>query len=164
MKNTIKLKLLPLLLVSNILFICPPLIASNTVSMSEHQKIITRYIEDIKTLQNQVFSLFENAVSVPSQDSPALDSKVNFIYSQLESLDKNITVYLENAPRLSTRRRDTLITLDALHFLENSLYQLIQLINEADPVKRTQLLEDFYFLRTSTTQTLNRLENIISRP
>lgn len=153
--------LLLLVLVTAVFFVSPPLSASSTVT--EHERIITQYINDIRTIQNQVFSLLESIISSPPQDSLNLNVRINFINRQLEALDRNIWDYLNTLPRLSTERRDTLIAFDALHFLENSFYQLTEYIKETDSTKGNLLLEDFYFLRTSTTNTLNRLENIISR-
>lgn len=165
LKNYLKTKLFVFFLLSITTAFCivPSIIASSSVPLNEHKKIITQYIQDIRILQNQVFSLFESLVSAPPQDPSNLDSKANFIYSQIQYVDRNITNYLNTVPRLSSERRDTLIALDALHFLENSFYQLTALIKETDSTKRTQSLEDFYFLRTSTTNTLNSLESIISR-
>ncbi|WP_069999638.1 hypothetical protein [Cellulosilyticum sp. I15G10I2] len=165
MRNAIKSKLSLLLLLSIMIycFIYPPLFSSNTVTPAEHKNIITQYIASIRILHNQVFSLFENAISVPPEDSTLLESKITFIYRQIEQLDRNISSYLDTLPRLSTERRDTLITMDALHFLENSLYQLTEFIRATDSATRTQLLGDFYFLRTATADALNRVENIILR-
>lgn len=165
MKNYIKSKLFVffLLSITTVCLTSPSLMASNTVTTAEHQKIMTQYIKDLRTLQNQIFSLFESVVNAPPQGSTNLESKVNFIYSQVENLEKSISTYLNSVPRLSAQRRDVLIAFDALNFLENSLYQLTQFIKETNSVERILLLEDFYFLRTSTTETLNRLENIISR-
>lgn len=167
MRNYIKSKLFVLVLFSlaAIFFAPSPLIASDTITITEteHKNIITQYIKDIRILQNQIFSLSESIIGTSPEDSTNIKSKINFIYSQIESLDRNISNHLNAMPKLSSQRRDTLITFDALHFLENSLYQLNQLIKGNNSVQKARLLEDFYFYRTSTADTLNRLEDIISR-
>jgi hypothetical protein len=132
-------------------------------TQTPHARTITQYIQDVRRLNNQVFSLTEQVVNPPAEDLASTNARISFIYNQLQVLDRNIANYLYTLPKLSTERRDTLILLDALHYLENSLYQLTEFINEENSDTKMLLLEDFYFLRASTTNTLGRLEDIISR-
>lgn len=161
MKNYFRLKLFTffLLSISTILLLNSPLISASDVPMPEHKQIITQYIKDIRTLQEQILSLLEKADTPPS----SLNAQINFIYNNIEDVEKSILNYVTEVPKLSPQRQDLLLSLVALNATENSLYQLTQFINETSLVEKTLLLEDFYFLRTSANDTLNRLENIISR-
>lgn len=152
-----------LLLLATFFVASPPLMASPTPNLSEHQQEITQYIQDIRDLQDQIFSLLEKVSTMPIENIGNLNAEIHFIYSNLETVEQKLLDYVKDIPKLSPQRRDVLLSLIALNSVENSLYQLIQFIKEPNSVERTLLLEDFYFLRTSAANTLYKLESIISR-
>ena len=152
-----------LLLLATLFVASPPLMASPTPNLSEHQQEITQYIQDIRDLQDQIFSLLEMVSTAPIENIGNLNAEIHLIYSNLETVEQKLLDYVKDIPKLSPQRRDVLLSLIALNSVENSLYQLIQFIKEPNSVERTLLLEDFYFLRTSAANTLYKLESIISR-
>jgi hypothetical protein len=165
MKSSIQSKGIFFLLLSIIaVFLAfTPLEASSDIAALEHKKLMAEYIADIRTLQDHILSLFENVASMPTKDSINLSSQINSFYKKIEDVEKKLLNYASKIPKLSPERRDLLLALVALNSVENSLYQLTQFIRETSQVERALLLEDFYFLRTSAIDTLNKLENIILR-
>jgi hypothetical protein len=131
--------------------------------MDNHTQIISQSIEDIRSIQQDTFLLFQNITSLSPIATPQLNEAINLIYAQIEDVQNTLLDYVTVVPPLTPERRDILFALISLNSAENSLYQLTRFTTETNSLARTLLLEDFYFLRTSTTQALNRLQNIISR-
>lgn len=156
-----KLFIFFLLSVAAVFFAFSKSMASNTNPMSEHKNTITQFIADIRSIQDQIFSLLEVIPSTPAKGNANLDSEISAIYSKIEDIEKKILNYVRALPKLSSQRRDILLTLIALNSVENSLFQLTQFIKTTNPVERTLLLEDFYFLRNKTTEALNKIEDSI---
>ncbi|WP_069999637.1 hypothetical protein [Cellulosilyticum sp. I15G10I2] len=165
MNHYVKIKLfIPLLLsISTLCLAISPLSASGNVAMIEHKEILTQYIEDIRKLQDHIITLLEDVTGVPPVSNTDFTSELSLIYNEMEDVEKRILNYISSVPKLSYQRRDLLLSLVALNSVENSLYQLSQFIKETSGVEKALLLEDFYFLRTSASDTLYRLERIIER-
>lgn len=158
-KSSVSLLLLTILL----LFPLSPLASSDLLTMDNHTQIISQSIEDIRSIQQDTFLLFQNITSLSPIATPQLNEAINLIYAQIEDVQNTLLDYVTVVPPLTPERRDILFALISLNSAENSLYQLTRFTTETNSLARTLLLEDFYFLRTSTTQALNRLQNIISR-
>ena len=167
MKSSIKSKSLVLLILSTtIMFIAISANASsisNNVSNAEHKQTIQQYINRIKTLQNQILYLNEYNLENSSANKTDLSNRITLVNNEIEELRKEISSYIDAVPSISYQNRDVALAFSALTFIKNSLYQLTLLSEATSAVDRNLLLEDFYLLNRSATDTLNILENLITR-
>ncbi len=167
MKSSIKSKpFILLILFTTIMFIAISTNASNisnSVSNAEHNQIIQQYIDKIKNLQEQIFYLNEYNLESSPENKAILSTRIPIINNEIEELRREISNYIEVIPTLSTQNRDIALVFNALTFVKNSLYQLSILSNATSAVDKNVLLEDFYLAIRSATDTLNTLEDLMTR-
>ena len=150
-----------LLLFTAISFIPSTLNASNPNNTS-HKQIIQKFINDIKVLQNQVFTLAQSGLELSPQDKVDFKNKVKIVNSNIASLDKQIVDYLSDVPSISAQNSDALLVQNALNLVKNSLYQVDLLSNATSNVERLVILQEFFRLRVNAAETLTGVQNIIS--
>lgn len=164
MKNYIKLRLFILLVLSvTIMSMAIPLSASNTISDANHKETIQQYISDIRRIQDQIFYLSQIILRGSPEDTPAISNGINLANHRIQELHKAISSYLEITPTISAQNRDALFASISLSLSKNALYQLNVLVNTHNYVDKSLLLEDFYLFKKVSTETLEELEELISR-
>lgn len=162
MRNYVKQNFFITLLLSTvIIFSAFPLRASST-NNSYHRQTIQRFVDDIKVLQNQVFTLAELSFENSPENQLNIKNQIKIVNLSIESLDKQILEYLSTLPSISYQNSNTLLVQNALNLVKNSLYQIDLLTTATSNLDRLLILQEFFRLRVNATETLTGLENIIS--
>lgn len=149
------------LLVITLLFTSFPLAAAN-VNTSSHNQTIQSFINDIKLLQNRVFTLAQSALEDSPKDTVKLNNQIKLINLEIESLNNKILDYLSTLPSISSQNSDTLLIQNALNLVKNSLYQIDLLVNAPSKIDQLLILQEFFRLRVNAAETLTGLQNLIS--
>lgn len=164
MKNIIKSKsLISVILSISIIFIAFPLSGSSLTNNATHKKTITQFIDDVRTIQNQVFYLAQFALENPPRDRRELVNNIKLVNDRIVEVDKNIQDYLKTVPNISFQNRDALLLMNALNFTKNALYELELLSDTTSNVDRVLILEEFFRFRQAAIDILNSVENVILR-
>ena len=137
-------------------------LSASTASNASHNYTIQTFINNIRLLQDQVFSLAEFALENPSEDKTRLTNSIRAVNSNIESLNREILDYLNTLPSISSQNSDVLLAQNALNLVKNSLYQINLLVNTTSGVERLLLLQEFFRLRVNAAETLVGLQNAIS--
>ena len=166
-KKYFKLKPFILFILSiSMLFMCPSIKATNTtntVSDATHKQTIQQYVDRIKTLQNQIFFLNEYNLQESPKNKSLQSTNLTLANNEIENLREDITNYLDTIPSISSQNRDVALAFNSLTFLKNAVYQLILLQDATTTVEKNQLLQDFYVFNRLSNDTINVLDDIISR-
>ncbi|MGL4739066.1 MAG: hypothetical protein ACRCW2_16630 [Cellulosilyticaceae bacterium] len=162
MQKYMKQKFLLILLLSvAVLFIAFPT-SGTDLNTSTHRQTIQTFINDIKSLQNLVFTLAQSALEDSPKDPTKLNNQIKFINSEIETLNTRILDYLTTVPSISAQNSDTLLAQNALNLVKNSLYQINRLVNAPSKVDELLILQEFFRLRVNAAETLTGLQAIIS--
>lgn len=150
-----------LILITTILFSSFPMIAS-TVNITSHDKTISKFVDDIQLIQNQVFTLAQLSFEKSPESKSTIRNEINRINTSIQSLNEEILVYLSTLPSISSENSDTLLVQNALNLVKNSLYQIDLLSDATASIEQFLILQEFFRLRVNAAETLLGLKNLIS--
>lgn len=132
------------------------------VSPIEHQRTIRSYINQLRSMHNRTFQLVQLTLDTPPRDMAALRQSINFINTEINSIRREMRVYLSQVQTTGMQNRDILLLFNALNHASNQLFYLEQLSLAPSNVEKVILLENFFRSRSATTDTLDTVETFIS--
>ncbi|WP_141722826.1 hypothetical protein [Cellulosilyticum sp. I15G10I2] len=164
--------LIPIISLTLIILVCLPLSASsrtlsNTLltstsfSATTHQQTISRFIDEIKTIQNRTLQLMQLALENPIKDLSDFKRNINLVNNSATILRRDILEYQRTIPTDSIEYRDILLILNALNYSKNALYYLDLFSQTTLSFEKSKLLEIFYQSRLQSIDALNTIENLI---
>ncbi|WP_069999657.1 hypothetical protein [Cellulosilyticum sp. I15G10I2] len=165
-KNLLKL-LVSIMLSTVIIFANIPLYATNgndiIISDAKHKQTIEEFLGEIKNIEGQVTDIALLALKSSSTQDGQLQSRINLIENNIQRLNKIVQDYLKTVPEVGERNRHVLLTFNALNLIKGSLYILNLLVNITDDIESFELLEEYFYSRATALDTLEILEEILSK-
>lgn len=149
-----------------ILFTSMPVMATvktPIISDAEHKEIIQDFLTEIKSLQQQAYSIAQATVTSPAENTKQLEARINLVNADTDRLIKKIQEYYSIVPDLSDRNRHVLLTFNTINLVETSLYTLSLLIRATTDLERIELLDQFFSDRIGSLNTLKTLEEILAK-
>lgn len=132
-------------------------------SLAEHKQTIYQFLNDLKSIQNRTFQLSQLVVDNHPEDMPDFSKNITSVNYDLDSLRKKILDYLSILPTMSVENRDILLLLAAVNHSKNALFDLNSLSQTTNKVEKIILFEKFFNNRIDSNNSINALENIISK-
>lgn len=168
MQNTNPLKpLLCMILSIVMLFPSMPLYAASVndtpISDAQHKQIIRQFLGEIKEIQRQTTDVSLLALTPSSLSNGQLQSRINLIENNIQGLNKRVQDYLSTVPEVGERNRHVLLTFNVLNLVKGGLYLLNLLVNTTTDAERFAILEEYFYSRATALETLEILEDILSR-
>ena len=164
MKNLIKSKVLVSIILSLAIIVAfVPLNASDGNGTPNHSATINQFINEIRDIQREVFTISQNALNNPPLFAELLKNNISRIDARISTLNRRILEYLATTPNISSRNRDTLLIINALNLVKNGLYSLNVLTTTVPNIERIALLDEYFRARVSAIDTLTTVENLLSK-
>jgi hypothetical protein len=132
------------------------------VSDTEHKRIMTQFISELKSIQNRILGASQLALDEPPENI-SLTRDINLINNDISKLRQRVIEYNSDIPSTDLRNKDALFLRNAINDSQISLYQLSEISQTTTNLEKILLLEDFFEYKKSGEQTLVNLENMITR-
>jgi hypothetical protein len=150
-----------------IIFTSIPLYAADVsepiISNAQHKQTIENFLDEIIKIQRQVTDIALLALRTPSPKDGQLKARINLIENNIQVLNKVVQDYLATVPEVGARNRHVLLTFNALNLIKGGLYTLNLLLNTTSDIERFALLEEYFYSRATALDTIEILEEILSK-
>lgn len=155
-----KLKLYPILLLTFILIFSASIKAStlNTPSIQ-----VSQYVEYLADIQRRIFTHAQQ-LTFPSSSgqSSSFSSGFDSITKTLTNMSSDITAELSNANIESGYASELRLLLNAINYIQNSLYELNLLSQSNNSTDKLIILEKYFNFRVYATNTLTFVTQLLS--
>ncbi|MDF2612520.1 MAG: hypothetical protein K0S71_306 [Clostridia bacterium] len=128
---------------------------------AEHTRIIRQFINEIRTIQSQVYDIAQFAQVNPPEFEQRLRNTIGVINRRIEELNSNISDYLGTVALIGDQNVQVLLLLNSLNLVKNGLYSLSVLTTTSPNILRIRLLDEYFRARIAGIDTLNTLEFLL---
>ncbi|PHV72330.1 hypothetical protein CS063_02310 [Sporanaerobium hydrogeniformans] len=136
---------------------------STKASSMPNQSVIEGYLNDLITIQNQIFTLGEK-VAFPDDtlSSQNLQPEFNYISNSLQSISGKLISELASNKNSLAQSEQIRLLLTASNYAQNSLDELKSFSVKQSALEKFSTLERYFGFRVYANNTLNFVSNFLS--
>lgn len=135
----------------------------NAQSISPTTGVIQNYIQEMRTIEQQIYYLGANTFSSTQteEEKKEMAKLINFQIQNINRLQKDIENYIKTINPTATESRELNVLLIVLNYYKSALGELLFFMDSKDNYVKFDSLERYFYAKLISSQNLDWVERLL---